>query len=68
MDHYILIPEFVVQQASDAIPDDIENSFARLIKAADLYRSAGLTPIFMLDPEYKDIVVICKETFGKKLH
>ena len=68
METYIIIPEFVVQQASDAITDDTENSFARLIRAADLYRSAGLTPIFMLDPEYKDLVVICKETFGKKLH
>jgi hypothetical protein len=68
METYIIIPEFVVQQASDAIPDDNDNSFARLIKAAELYRSAGMTPVFMLNPNYKDLVVICKETFGKKLH
>jgi len=68
MEHYILIPEHVVEDAAAAITDDEDNSFARLLKAANEYRDAGLTPLFMIDPNYKDLVVICRETFGKKLH
>ena len=68
MQTYFIIPEFVVKDAADAVSDDKNNSFARLIKAADQYRDAGCTPVFMLNPEYKDLVVICQETFGKKLH
>jgi len=68
MDSYIIIPENVVKDAADAIPDDTENSFARLLKSATEFKDAGLTPVFMLHPNFKDLIVICKETFGKKLH
>jgi hypothetical protein len=68
MNTYIVIPEHVVEDAAAAIPDDEENSFARLLKTANEFREAGLTPLFLVNEEFKNLVVICKETYGKKLH
>jgi hypothetical protein len=68
MDGYIVIPEFVVKQAAASIPEDLDNSFLKVLKAGEEYRQAGLTPVYVLDPNYKDLVVIAQEIYGKKLH
>lgn len=68
MKSYIVIPEHVVQEAADAIPDDEDNSFLRVLRAGSEFRKAGLTPVYVLDPNYKDLVVIAQEIYGKKLH
>ena len=68
METYIVISEHVVQEAADAIADDEENNFLKILKAGSEFRKAGLTPIYVLDPNFKDLVVIAKEIYGKKLH
>jgi hypothetical protein len=35
---------------------------------ADEYKDAGVTPIFLLDPRRMDVLVVCEETFKKKLN
>ena len=65
---FMQIPEHVIQDAADAIKDDSNNSFARLLETASEFKAAGLTPIFMLNTDYKTLIVVIKETFGKKLH
>jgi hypothetical protein len=65
---YFAIPESVVREASDAIPDDPNNSFARILRAGKEFRDAGMTPLYILDPNYKDLVVVAQETFKKKLN
>ena len=68
MDMYFAIPESVVREASDAIPDDPDNSFARVLRAGEEFKAAGMTPLYILDQNYKDLLVVAKETFKKKLH
>ena len=67
-DMYVVIPEEVVQSASDAMPDDPLNNFRKVLNAGKQFREAGLTPIYILDQNVMDLVVIAKETYQKKLH
>ena len=68
LQNLIIIPKRVVEEANKACTDDSDNGFARSLKAADEFTDAGLTPMFVLDPECMDLIVVCKETFGKKLN
>jgi hypothetical protein len=47
---------------------ETENNFFKLIEIADEYKAAGLTPIFILDPETMNIGVFAKEMIGQKVH
>lgn len=70
MQYYKIIPERVMIEADKASREsgDANNSFGRLLKVAEEYKDAGVTPVFLLDPEYMDILVVCQETFKKKLN
>jgi hypothetical protein len=65
---YIQIPESVVRESAEACKDDDRNSFLKILKAADEFRAAEMTPIFLLDQIFKDLVVVALETYQKKLH
>jgi len=64
---FIVIPERVIKEANQAI-DEANNSFERVLLVGEEYKQAGLTPIYLLDPEYMDVYVYCQETLRKKLH
>jgi len=68
LENLVEIPENVVRLAAAYIPDDEESGLRTVLKAADEYTAANLTPIFILDQDNMDIMVVCKETFGKILH
>lgn len=40
----------------------------RMLKAAQTFREADLTPIYVVDTATMNVVVIAKETYRKKLH
>jgi hypothetical protein len=67
---YKIVPENVIIEADKASREmgEANNSFGRLLKVADEFKDAGATPIFLLDPYYMDLMVVCEETFKKKLH
>lgn len=62
------IPESMLQSAVQFIPDYEESGIRDVLSAADEYRAANLTPIFIFDQHNMDVLVVCKETFGKRLH
>jgi hypothetical protein len=68
LDNLVQISEEIVRMAASYIPDDEESGLRTVIIAADEYRAANLTPIFILDQYNMDILVVCAETFGKRLH
>ena len=68
LDNLVQVPENIVISAAAAIPEDLDNSFIRIIKVADEYKSANMTTIYIFDRNKMDIYVAAKETFGKKLH
>lgn len=62
------VPEKVLLEAVQYIPEDEESGIRIVLAAADEYRAANLTPIFILDQYSMNVLVVCKETFGKRLH
>jgi hypothetical protein len=68
--HYKIVPEKVIIEADEVSRKmgEANNSFGRLLKVAEEYKEAGIKPIFLLDPQYMDLLVVCEETFKKKLH
>ena len=68
LDNLVQVPENIVISAAADIPDDLDNSFIRILRVADEYKSANMTPIYILDRDRMDLFVAAKETFGKKLH
>ena len=45
-----------------------DNSFFRLLTAAEEFRKAELTPVYILDATTMDVMVVAKETHNKRLH
>ena len=67
METYVLIPEEIVKQAAHDCKDDEQNGFLRVLKAGQEFKDAGLTPMYILDQNYMDLVVVSKETINKKI-
>ena len=67
---YKVVPKKVIIEADKVSREmgEANNSFGRLLKVAEEYIEAGVNPIFLLDPQYMDLLVVCEETFKKKLH
>jgi len=65
---YITIPEDVVEQAASICGDDPDNSFFKIWNTGQGFKSAGMTPVYLLDQLKMQLVVVAQETFGKKLH
>lgn len=62
------VPEHIVLAAAEAIPEDDNSSFRIVLRAADEYKAANMTPVFILDRRNMDIICVALETFGKILH
>ena len=65
---YAVIPESIVEEAADACKDDPDNNFLKVYNAGQEFKSAGLTPIYLLDEFYMNLFVVAKETYKKKLN
>lgn len=68
MKMYMIVPESVVERAAKDVEDDPNNGFLKCLKAGQEFKDAGMTPMYILDNNYVDLVVVAKETFKKKLH
>ena len=68
LDGMVQVSEDIVRQAVKYIPEEEESGMRTVLKAADEYRAANMTPIFILDRYNMDILVVAEETFGKRLH
>lgn len=64
----IEVSEEVMREAVQFIPEDEESGIRTVLKAADEYKAANMTPIFIMDRYNMSVYVVAKETFGKKLH
>lgn len=68
LEMFIQIPESVVKKGAASCADDPNNGFLKVLKAGAEYKAANMTPIYILDQRYQDLVVVAKETFQKKLN
>lgn len=66
---FVLIPEDIVKDAADAmLVEDPANSFQLCWNAGQVYKSANMSPVYILDQDKMMLGVYAKETFMKKLH
>lgn len=65
-----VIPEHIIKESAFLAHEfeGANNSFIRLLKAAEEFKQANMSPIFLLDTLSMDVKVIAKETYNKKLH
>ena len=68
IENLVEVPEQIVKLAAAAIPLDEPSGLRTVLKAAEEYKAADLTPIFILDQDTMEILVVCAETFGKRLN
>jgi hypothetical protein len=70
MNTYKVIPEHIMEASAETALEmgESDNSFSRMLLAAQEFKNAGMTPVFLLDAKNMDVVCIAKETWGKKLH
>lgn len=61
------IEENVIRHAAEAIGDE-SNTFRKLLYYGEIYRKAGLNPIYLTTPDYGSYAVSCEETFRKRLN
>ena len=68
--YYRVIPEDIVRKAAEYSENlgEYDNSFTRLLKVADEYRAADMTPYFLYDVDTMMMLVVCEETYRKKLN
>jgi len=63
-----VIPEDIVQFCASQFGPDEDNSFKNILNAADEFREAGLTPLFLCTKTLQDIFVTTVEKLQKKYH
>lgn len=68
IENLIVVSEKIVKEAWEAIDKEPDSGFAIVLQAAEEYKAANMTPMFILDQRNMDIYCFAKETFGKKLH
>jgi hypothetical protein len=62
-EHYILEANTVC-----CAMGDVNNSFAKVLQQAKVFKNIGLTPIYLLDNNTQTLYVQIKETYGKNLN
>ena len=70
MSTYKIIPEHIMEASAETAiaMGESDNTFTRMLLAAEEYKKAEMTPMFVLDVSNMDVFCVAKETFGKKLH
>ena len=69
VDNLKVLPERMVKEAAELnIERDPENSFTRLLRSAEEFKDAGLTPVFLCDKEMQKVMVTTKEKMERKFH
>jgi hypothetical protein len=62
--------EMIKAAAAVAIEENSEDvaNFKRILAAGEVFRFAGLTPVFVYDDNSSRMAVYAEELYGRKLH
>ena len=63
-----VVPEHIVRQCAHAMGDDEVNNFRNFLEVAEVFRGAGLTPLYLCTENMKDMRVTTEEFMRKKFH
>lgn len=62
-----IIPEESIKEAAEICPD-LDNNFYKLLEYGKEFKSADLTPIYIMDVNSYDVYVTSKERVDKRYH
>jgi hypothetical protein len=68
LESLVEIPENIVMASASFMEDEPDNNFKKILEAANEYKKADMTPVYILDKDTMNIYVVALETFGKKLN
>ena len=68
MSDLYVVPEEIVKQCAYAMQDDEQNTFNSFLAAAQEFREAGLTPLYLCSQNMKDMYVTTEEKMRKKFY
>ena len=65
-----IIDENFIKESADTMIrfGELNNAFSDLLKASFVFRTAGMTPMFLFNESENTLRCVAKETFLKKLH
>jgi len=65
-DEMLIVPEHIIISA--AASSGRNNSFKKLLKAAERFKEADLTPIYLSDANFQNLQVTTEEKLSGKYH
>jgi hypothetical protein len=67
---YREVPEQIVIESSQLAKKmgEPNTNFDMILSAGAQFKAADMTPVYLLDLQKMDLLVVAKETVGKKLH
>jgi hypothetical protein len=68
LNNCVEVPEQIVIAAWEAVDCNEESGFGKVIRASLEFKSANMTPVFILNRSNMEMYCVARETFGKKLH
>ena len=68
LNNCVEVPEQIVIAAWEAVDCNEESAFGKVIRASLEFKSANMTPVFILNQSNMEMYCVARETFGKKLH
>lgn len=65
-----IVPESIIIDANEAcmIGGEVDNNFGKLLEEGQVYRKAGLTPLYVLNEDDITMTVTAKELVNYKLN
>ena len=66
MENWQVVDEETVISSSEILGEG--NSLEKILESGEIYRKAGLTPIYLHDPKNSQVKVIAEELIGVKLN
>jgi len=64
---YIVNEDFLVEHIMKEKSEDVPG-FVVAYNEGQVYKSANMTPIYMVDSDFRNIWVVAAETYNRKLH
>ena len=65
---YEIIPEYKIKAAAEYMSDEGDNSFSLLLKYGEKFKTADLTPIYIMNSNTAEVYVTSVEKVERKYH
>jgi hypothetical protein len=68
VENFAIVPEDMIIACAAQVADDEFNSFDEALAKAQMFRSAGMNPVYLSTPNFKNLLVTSYERMENKFH